>query len=157
MSKPNRKCCVCGEEYYYCSHNCRDNLNKPSWLASFCSENCKQVYEACSAVFAKQMTYQEAKKILDTCDLSNKDHFTPATQKLIEEIYTNAGDEIIKTNLEEAVEKNLSDDMNEFKSQENIFNTKVDSSTYDSINKKISKYTNVSTNNKQTNKKNKKR
>lgn len=88
MTRPNRKCCVDGTEYYYCSHNCRESLNKPSWMASFCSENCRNVYNACAGYFGKNLTAQEARIILDKCDLSNKEHFTPATQRLIDEIYS---------------------------------------------------------------------
>lgn len=87
--KINRVCCVDGTHYSYC-RTCRDDANKPEWLASFCCENCRDIYSAAASFFAKQKTADEAKAILDKCDLSNKAKFTPSTQRLIKEIYETA-------------------------------------------------------------------
>lgn len=87
--KINRECVVCGRKYSYC-RSCRDDANKPEWMASFCSSTCRDVYEAAAGFYAKQKTADEAKAILDKCDLSNKANFTPATQRLIKEIYESA-------------------------------------------------------------------
>lgn len=101
MAKANRKCVVCGQEYFYCTTNCAESRGKPSWMISFCSDNCKKVYEACAAFNAKMMSAEQAKKILDTCDLSNKGHFTLSTQRLIIEIYETAKvEEIVVLNVE---------------------------------------------------------
>lgn len=86
MVKLNKTCCVCGSKYSYCP-SCGNSASKPSWMASFCSENCKKVYEAAASFNMKKMMAEEAKSILDTCDLSNKEHFTSSTQRLIKEIY----------------------------------------------------------------------
>ena len=85
MVKLNKTCCVCGSQYSYCP-SC-GGAKKPSWMASFCSENCKKVYEAAAAFNMKKMNAEEARVILDTCDLSNQSHFTAATQRLLGEIY----------------------------------------------------------------------
>lgn len=87
MSRNNRVCCVCGKEYYYCNNDCFDSRNQPSWKGSFHDENCRNIYNACASYNIGQMTHEEAKNILDGCDLSRKEHFTPATQRLIKEIY----------------------------------------------------------------------
>lgn len=87
MAKSNRKCVICGSEYYYCSHSCTDSLGKPSWMASFCSDNCRNIYNATAKYNMKKLTAEEAKEILDNCDLSNKENFVSSTKKLIEEIY----------------------------------------------------------------------
>ena len=86
MVKLNKTCCVCGNKYSYCP-SCGNNASKPSWMASFCSEDCKKVYEAAAAFNMNKMSAEEARCILDTCDLSNKEHFTPSTKKIIGEIY----------------------------------------------------------------------
>lgn len=87
MAKLNKKCVICGNEYYYCNRSCQDSLDKPSWMASFCSENCKKIYEAAAAFNVKKISAKEARIILDTCDLSHKDQFTTSTQRLIREAY----------------------------------------------------------------------
>lgn len=87
MKKPNRKCVICGTEYYYCNHGCTDSLNKPAWMTSFCCENCKNAYDAAARYNMKKISAEEARVILDTCDLSNKDNFATFTKNLINEIY----------------------------------------------------------------------
>lgn len=99
MARNNRVCCVCGKEYYYCSNDCMDSVNKPSWLGSFCCENCRNVYNACACYNVNKMSKDEAKEILDNCDLSNKKNFTPAAQRLIAEIYHN--DDVIVEELKD--------------------------------------------------------
>lgn len=107
MAINNRTCCVCGHEYYYCSNGCHESLNEPSWKGSFCCENCMNVYHACSGYYAKQKTKEEAKSILDNCDLTNKHSFTPATQRLIKEIYQEDNDtkKEVKDDVSSSVEK----------------------------------------------------
>lgn len=98
MTRNNRVCCVCGKEYYYCSNDCMDSINKPSWLGSFCCENCKDIYNACACYNIGKMTKDETKKILDNCDLSNKENFTPAAQRIISEIYASENTSSVNTN-----------------------------------------------------------
>lgn len=83
-----RKCCVCGKEYEAYCPSCRESVKQPAYLVSFCSENCSQVYNACAGRFSGTYTDKEAKTLLDKCDLSNKNEFTPSTQSLIKEIYS---------------------------------------------------------------------
>ncbi len=87
MKKPNRKCVICGNEYYYCNHGCTDSLNKPAWMASFCCENCKKVYDTTAKYNMGKMAAIDARVVLDDCDLSAKENFTLLVQKLINEIY----------------------------------------------------------------------
>ena len=112
MTKLNKKCVICGNEYYYCNRSCRDSLDKPSWMASFCSENCKKIYEAAAAFNVKKISAKEARVILDTCDLSHKDKFTASTQRLIGEIYeaTNI-DEIESLEICSMEEQKVSEDI----------------------------------------------
>ena len=71
--------------------SCREAVNQPTWLNSFCSENCKNIYNACSSFNMKAYSAKDAKTLLDMCDLSNKENFTAATQRLINEIYKAVG------------------------------------------------------------------
>lgn len=83
-----RKCCVCGKEYEAYCPSCRESVNQPAYLVSFCSENCSQVYNACAGKFSGTYTNEEARALLDKCDLSRRVDFTPSTQNLIKEIYS---------------------------------------------------------------------
>lgn len=84
--KNNRKCIVCGREYYYCSHNCMDSINKPSWYTIFHDENCHDIYGAVANILPQEGK-EAAKEALDKCDLSNKENFHPNIIKSINEIY----------------------------------------------------------------------
>lgn len=104
MSKLNRTCCVDGVKYSYCP-NCTKDNDKPVWMLTFCSENCKNIYEVCAGYFAKMINIEDAKKMLSKCDLSKLDHFTTATQRLIKEI--NSYEEAEKEELILEVNNNL--------------------------------------------------
>lgn len=84
--KTNRTCIVCGENYYYCSHNCADSINKPSWYTIFHDQNCHDIYDAVSNIYPVKGK-EAAKIILDKLDLSNKENFHHNIIKLINEIY----------------------------------------------------------------------
>lgn len=88
--KIKKKCCVCGKEYEIVCPNCSESANQPTWLNSFCCETCRDVYNACSGYYGKAYSAQEARALLDLCDLSNKENYTPSTQNLIKEIYANS-------------------------------------------------------------------
>lgn len=138
MAKANRKCVVCGEEYFYCSTNCTESKGKPSWMMSFCSENCKKVYEACAAFYAKMMSAEQAKSILDTCDLSDKGHFTVATQKLILEIYETVKAEEVVVDVKPVtnVESEVVEEVVKKESNKNNNSTYVKPNTYNYKKKK---------------------
>ena len=86
MSILNKTCVICSDKYSYCP-SCGKDRNKPSWMASFCSENCKKIYDIVARYGMNKVDISEAIEVLNTCDLSNKDHFTTSTQRLIDEIY----------------------------------------------------------------------
>lgn len=132
MARNNRVCCVCGKEYYYCSNDCFDSRNQPSWKGSFHDENCRNIYNACASYNIGQMSHEEAKKILDECDLSGKENFTPATQRIIKEIYaveaeiieakadTEKSDNVIETEMKtDEVEKEVKVSTNNSKKKNN--------------------------------------
>lgn len=96
--KTNKTCVLCGNKYYYCNSGCKESLNKPSWMGAFCCDNCKMIFDVCSSYNMKKVTVEEARNILDKCDLSEKSHFTPTTQKIINEIIelTNVVEDVIE-------------------------------------------------------------
>ena len=92
----NRKCIVCGQEYYFCP-SCLDGREKPAWYAIFHDENCHDIYNAVATVLPEQGK-EAAKKILDKCDLSNKKNFHHYILKTVNEIYgENKEETVVKT------------------------------------------------------------
>ena len=116
--KINRTCCLCGKKYSYCN-SCSEDRNKPTWLNSFHEENCKRIYEAVSGYYGKAYSAKDAKTLLDMCDLSNKENFTAATQRLINEIYEAVGVE------EKEVATTLSDESTEEVKHVNVQHVKA--------------------------------
>ena len=62
MSK--RFCKVCGSAYSYCP-GCVKDMDKPRWMSSFDSENCKKVFDALVANSAGKMTDSETLAVVD--------------------------------------------------------------------------------------------
>jgi hypothetical protein len=48
---------------------------KPSWMAEFHSESCKNIFDICTRFNMGMMSKAEAKDALNVCDLSNKASF----------------------------------------------------------------------------------
>lgn len=67
--KREKICAVCRQPYKYCPH-CREDKDKPTWYFTFCSSNCKNIYDATSSYENGNIPADEAKKILDKLDLS---------------------------------------------------------------------------------------
>lgn len=87
MGKLNRTCVVCGTQYEYC-HTCGTQKDNQTWRNSFCSENCRSVYHVVVEYGSGLKTKQEALNLLNQLDLTNRAHFTDATNRLIDEIKT---------------------------------------------------------------------
>lgn len=100
MSTGKRKCVICGTIYEYCP-NCSADNDKPAWMASFHDENCKQIYRITSNYIGKAISKEEAKQQLQTCDLTQKDHFAPVILERINEIFQTEFEEQVKEVSEE--------------------------------------------------------
>lgn len=85
MARRNRECYLCGEKYSYCP-TCTNDKNKPSWMAEFHSENCKNIFQICTNFNLGTMTKHEAQAALEQCDLSNKENFKSYVQHDLENI-----------------------------------------------------------------------
>lgn len=85
MIKNNKVCILCGERYSFCSR-CEEFDHLPRWMAIYCSDNCKKIFDTISAYNMKLKTKKEAAKILKECDLSRKSEFKESCQKYIDEI-----------------------------------------------------------------------
>lgn len=85
MIKNNKVCILCGKRYSFCSR-CEEFDHLPRWMAIYCSDNCKKIFDTISAYNMKLKTKEEAAKILRECDLSRKSEFKESCQKYIDEI-----------------------------------------------------------------------
>lgn len=64
-----RKCILCGSEYTYCK-SCPKDIKKETWHTLYDTENCKNISQALTNYNLKQITKEDAREILSTCDLS---------------------------------------------------------------------------------------
>lgn len=74
MGRRSRECYLCGSTYQYCP-TCSQDKMKPSWMAEFHSESCKNIFDTCTRFNMGMMSKIEAKDALKSCDLSNKANF----------------------------------------------------------------------------------
>ena len=74
MGKLNKICYVCNKSYKHC-YSCPSDLNHPSWMEMFDTENCKNIFNILCKHSQKMITEEEARVQLKGCDLSQKEHF----------------------------------------------------------------------------------
>lgn len=90
MAKKNNKTCICcGKKYRYCN-SCAEDALKPTWYGIFHNENCKNIYTITNdykSNDSNKLTREEAKKLLDGCDLSYKNSLHHVIVGTLNEIY----------------------------------------------------------------------
>ena len=109
--KIKKKCILCGKEYEIWCPTCREALDQPTWLNIFHDDNCYKIYTITSKYSTGVITKEEAKTLLDECDLSYKNNLTKATIKSIDEIYKEVltglhNDNVKQLNTEEKLNNN---------------------------------------------------
>lgn len=82
MGRKSRECYLCKESYKYCP-TCSNDRVKPSWMAEFHSENCKDIFDICTRFNMELFTKEEAKSAIEKCDISNKLNFRPSVQNTL--------------------------------------------------------------------------
>ena len=87
MIKKNNKTCICCQIKYTFCPNCSDFDHLPRWMGIYHDENCKKICNTVLDYDFKHITKEQAKYILDKCDLSKKDVFNNRIKQLIDEIY----------------------------------------------------------------------
>lgn len=83
--KKMRTCAVCRQNYHFCPR-CGEDKNKPAWYFTFCSSNCKDIYDITSQFENGWVTADEANTILHNLDTSKLDSFGQSYKKSIEKI-----------------------------------------------------------------------
>lgn len=121
MGKRTRECYLCGEKYSYCP-TCSQDRMKPTWMAEFHNENCKNIFDICTRFNMKLINKTEAQKALSACNLSNKEKFKDYVQRDLANIF--AKDEEPKNKKSKKVETNTIDEtVKETKSHEVVNKT----------------------------------
>ena len=87
MMKKNNKTCICCQKKNTFCLNCSDFDNLPRWMAIYHDENCKKICNATSQYKFNNITKEQAREILNGCDLSHKKSFNKTIQKDLDEIY----------------------------------------------------------------------
>lgn len=75
MKRQLRICSCCKQEYKYCPKCSAKDREKPLWYFSFCSENCKKIFDIASEFEIGHITPQEAYNALSVLDLGRFEYF----------------------------------------------------------------------------------
>lgn len=92
MVRNNKTCILCGNKYSYCS-GCAEFDHLPRWMECYCSENCKDIFNILSSYNMNHKTKEEAKALLEKCDLTMTDTYSEFNKNCINSIIA---DETIK-------------------------------------------------------------
>lgn len=109
MGRRTRECYLCGSKYNYCP-TCSQDRTKPSWMAEFHSENCKDIFDICTRFNMQFFTKDEAKSAIEKCDLSNKLNFRPSVQNTLSNLLKVEEESIVvnvETEIKEVTEKEI--------------------------------------------------
>lgn len=85
MERKERTCAVCYGKYHYCPA-CDEDKNKPNFMFTFCSENCKNIYDVSSRFEDGRMDGETAYKELEKLDLSKQKSFGESYKETIGKI-----------------------------------------------------------------------
>ena len=108
MMKKNNKTCVCCQKKYTFCLNCSDFDHLPRWMAIYHDENCKKISDAISNYNFNHITKEQAKEILDKCNLKYKENFNNRIKETIDIIYT---EDFVDTIDEIVNEENINEDI----------------------------------------------
>ena len=87
MVRNNKTCILCGKKYSYCS-GCAEFDHLPRWMECYCSENCKDIFNILSSYNMNHKTKEEAKTLLEKCDLTMIDTYSEFNRNCINSIMT---------------------------------------------------------------------
>lgn len=93
MAKLNKECILCKTKYSFCNR-CAEYDHLPRWMGIYCSDNCRTVFMTLTDYSFKHLSKEDAKKVLDTCDLSKKDVYHESTKRILDEVYAEEPKEV---------------------------------------------------------------
>lgn len=122
MARYDRSCILCGKVYEYCN-SCSAFQNKPVWMFSYCSEDCKDITSLLTDYIYNKISKEEVKQIIETKDTSRHMQYKGSYGKAYKEIMGMVDTEISnddeieeKKNVEEIKKDMANDTVSQFKS-----------------------------------------
>ena len=122
MARYDRSCILCGKVYEYCN-SCSAFQNKPVWMFSYCSEDCKDITSLLTDYIYNKISKEEVKQIIETKDTSRHMQYKGSYGKAYKEIMGMVDIEISnddkseeKKNVEEIKKDMANDTVSQFKS-----------------------------------------
>ena len=122
MARYDRSCILCGKVYEYCN-SCSAFQNKPVWMFSYCSEDCKDITSLLTDYIYNKISKEEVKQIIETKNTSRHMQYKGSYGKAYKEIMGMVDIEISnddkieeKKNVEEIKKDMANDTVSQFKS-----------------------------------------
>lgn len=126
MARYDRSGILCGKVYEYCN-SCSAFQDKPVWMFSYCSEDCKDITSLLTDYIYNKVSKEDAKKIIDTKDTSRhmkyKGSYGRAYKEIVEEngsedkVEDKAEDKIKTEEIKKDIVKDMANDtVSNFKS-----------------------------------------
>lgn len=115
MARYVRSCILCGKKYEYCN-TCSAFQDKPVWMFSYCSEDCKDITSLLTDYIYNKISKEEVKEIIGSKDTSRHMQYKGSYGKAYKEIMDETEPEIPEENktekdIEEDVIKGMANDM----------------------------------------------
>ena len=114
MARYVRSCILCGKKYEYCN-TCSAFQDKPVWMFSYCSEDCKDITSLLTDYIYNKISKEEVKEIIGSKDTSRHMQYKGSYGKAYKEIMDETEPEISEENktekdIEEDVIKGIAND-----------------------------------------------
>lgn len=111
MARYVRSCILCGKKYEYCN-TCSAFQDKPVWMFSYCSEDCKDITSLLTDYIYNKISKEEVKKIIGSKDTSRHMQYKGSYGKAYKEIMDEVESEILEENkTEKDIKKDVIEDM----------------------------------------------
>ena len=116
MARYDRSCILCGKVYEYCN-SCSAFQDKPVWMFSYCSEDCKDITSLLTDFIYNKISKEEVKQAIEDKDTSRRMEYKGSYGKAYKEIMGEIDSEDVnKEEIEEEkdteeVKKNVIKDM----------------------------------------------
>ena len=102
MARYDRSCILCGKVYEYCN-SCSAFQDKPVWMFSYCSEDCKDITSLLTDYIFNKISKEEVKQGIEDKDTSRHMQYKGSYGKAYKEIMGEIDSEDV--NKEEIKEK----------------------------------------------------
>lgn len=114
MARYVRSCILCGKKYEYCN-TCSAFQDKPVWMFSYCSEDCKDITSLLTDYIYNKISKEEVKETIGSKDTSRHMQYKGSYGKAYKEIMDETEPEISEENktekdIEEDVIKGIAND-----------------------------------------------